>query len=100
MAKILVASQYYPPEPGATSNRLGGFVTGLAERGHDVTVICEQPNHPRGVFHPGYGEKPLVVEREGNVEIHRVWVRTSETKTVSVRLAFYASYAAGAAAVA
>ena len=46
----LVVSQYFRPEVGATQNRLGTFVDGLVERGHRVSVICEQPNHPAGVF--------------------------------------------------
>ena len=57
---VLLVSQYFPPEPGATQNRLGTFAAGLADRGHRVTVVCEQPCHPAGVFHPGFGHRPVV----------------------------------------
>lgn len=96
--RIGVASQYFAPEPGATPNRLGTFVEALAARGHQVDVVCEQPNHPAGVFHPGFGNRPLQVERNGQVTIRRVWVAASPDKTTARRLAFYGTFAAGAAA--
>jgi colanic acid biosynthesis glycosyl transferase WcaI len=96
--RVLLASQYFPPEPGATQNRLGTFADGLAARGHDVTVVCEQPCHPAGVFQPGYGRWPLVTERGERMTVDRVWVATSPRKTPTRRLAFYGTYAAGAAA--
>jgi len=94
---VLVATQYYRPEVGATQNRLGAFVDGLVERGHEVTVVCEQPNHPAGIFHPGYGRRPLVTGREHGATVHRVWVAAFPIKTTARRLAFYATYGAGAA---
>lgn len=95
---VLLVSQYFRPESGATQNRLGAFADGLVERGHRVTVICEQPNHPAGVFHPGYGIRPVISERGERLTIHRLWVATSARKSTARRLAFYGSFAAGAAA--
>ena len=96
--RTLLVSQYFPPEPGATQNRLGTFARGLAERGHEVTVICEQPCHPAGVFQPGYGRRPMMTAREGAMTVHRLWVSTSPVKTTGRRLAFYGTFAVGAAA--
>jgi glycosyltransferase involved in cell wall biosynthesis len=95
--KVVVVSQYFPPEAGATQNRMAAFVDGLAARGHEVSVICEQPNHPAGVFHPGFGRRPLVMERNGRRTVRRLWVAASPRKTTLRRLAFYGSFAAGAA---
>lgn len=95
---VLIVSQYFRPEAGATQNRLGAFADGLVQCGHRVTVICEQPNHPAGVFHPGYGRRPLVTERAERLTIHRLWVATSPRKTTARRVALYGSFAAGAAA--
>jgi glycosyltransferase involved in cell wall biosynthesis len=94
--RVLVVSQFFPPEPGATQNRMGAFVEGLAARGHDVVVLCEQPNHPAGVFHPGYGLRPVITERDRRRTIHRLWVLASPQKTTGSRLAFYGTFAAGA----
>ena len=81
---------------GATQNRMAAFTAGLAERGHEVVVICEQPNHPAGVFAPDRGRRPIVTERSGAVTIHRLWVATSPTKNTARRLAFYGTFAVGA----
>ncbi len=96
--RIAIVSQYYPPEPGATQNRVGTFAESLAIRGHDVTVVCEQPNHPAGVFQSGFGKRPWMTERRGRLTIRRLWVVASPRKTAARRLAFYTSYAVGAAA--
>jgi glycosyltransferase involved in cell wall biosynthesis len=94
--RVLVVSQYYPPEPGAAQNRISAFVEGLLGLGHQITVVCQQPNHPVGVFHDGYGRRPVVSERNGSLTVHRLWVATSSRKTSKRRLAFYGSFAVGA----
>ena len=96
--RVLIVSQYFRPEPGATQNRLGTFADGLAARGHEVLVVCEQPNHPAGRFHAGYGRRPVVSAQEGGVRVHRLLVATSPRKTTVRRLAFYGTFALGAAA--
>lgn len=94
---VLLVSQFFPPEPGATQNRLGTFADCLLERGHRVTVICEQPNHPSGVFQIGYGRRAVMTERRAALTVRRLWVAASPHKTTARRLAFYATFAAGAA---
>jgi len=61
--KILVITQYYYPEPGATSNRLLSIVQAMVKRGHDVTVICEFPNHPVGVLNKSDRGKLFRIEK-------------------------------------
>lgn len=96
---VMLVSQYFPPEPGATQNRMMSFCEGLMAHGHDVSVVCEQPNHPAGVFHAGFGHRPLVTEQLERGRVRRVWVATSTDKTTASRLAFYATFAAGAGLV-
>jgi glycosyltransferase involved in cell wall biosynthesis len=96
--RVAIVSQYFPPEPGATQNRVGTFAEGLAARGHDVTVICEQPNHPAGVYQPGFGRLPIITERRLGVIVRRLWVVTSPHKTTLRRLGFYTSFAVAAGA--
>jgi len=95
---VLLVSQYYPPEPGATQNRLGAFVAGLGARGHRVTVICEQPCHPAGIFHSGFGHRPVISERTDRTTVHRLWVAASPQKNPTRRMAFYGTFAAGVTA--
>ncbi len=94
--RVGIVSQYYLPETGATQNRLAAFSAGLIERGHEVVVICEQPNHPAGIYPPGWGRRAVVTERSGALTVHRLWVATSPRKTTGRRLAFYGTFAAGA----
>ncbi|MCA1587127.1 MAG: glycosyltransferase family 4 protein [Chloroflexi bacterium] len=94
-----VVSQYFRPEVGATQNRLATFADGLVARGHRVTVVCEQPNHPAGVFAAGYGRRPLMTERAGPLTVRRTWVAASPRKTTVRRLAFYGTFGVGAAAL-
>lgn len=94
--RVLLVSQYYSPEVGATQNRMLAFAEALLAAGHQVTVICEQPNHPQGIFHEGYGRRPLQRERVGRLNVNRLWVFASPHKTTGRRLAFYGTFAAGA----
>ncbi|HEY2374045.1 MAG TPA: glycosyltransferase [Gaiellaceae bacterium] len=97
--KVAIVSQYFPPEVGATQSRMQAFAEYLAERGHDVTVICEFPNHPHGVLPPQYRERLLEDDRTNPYRVLRVWVRTSQEKTQRTRMALYLSYMAMATAV-
>lgn len=92
--RVLILTQYFTPEIGATSARVHTFAAGLAARGHDVEVICEVPNHPRGVVQDGFGGRPLVRRRLDGFHVSWVWVATKPEKATRDRLAFYASYAA------
>lgn len=97
--RVLIFAQYFPPEVGAGQTRVHTFAAGLAARGHEVEVICEAPNHPQGVFQPGYGER-LVDRRElDGFEVAYVRVLTGERKTFATRLGLYGSYVAGATVV-
>ena len=92
--RILILSQYFTPEVGATSTRVHSFAAGLAARGHDVEVICEIPNHPQGVVHDGYRGRVVRRQRLDGFRGHWVWVRTRPEKTTCDRLTFYGSYLA------
>src|SRR3990167_2626530 len=48
---ILIISQYFWPE----SFRINDLAEGLAERGHQVTVLTGKPNYPGGEYYKGYG---------------------------------------------
>lgn len=97
--RVLVFAQYFPPEIGAGQTRVHTFAAGLAARGHDVHVICEAPNHPQGVFQPGYGERLVDRRERDGYKVSYVKVLTGQEKTFVTRLGFYGSYVAAALAV-
>jgi glycosyltransferase involved in cell wall biosynthesis len=93
--KILLVSQYFPPESGATQNRMAAFAQELVERGHAVWVLCEQPNHPSGRFQAGFGRRLWHYHVEDGQKIYRVWVAASPQKTAIRRLLFYGTFGVG-----
>jgi glycosyltransferase involved in cell wall biosynthesis len=98
--RILLLSQYYPPEIGATQSRMQSFAEYLNARGHDVTVVSEFPNHPYGIVPQRYRGHAVDDDRNNGYRVVRVWVKANAEKTQSTRLAFYLSYSALASAVA
>ena len=94
--RVLYLSQYFPPEIGATQTRAREMATGLIEAGHQITVVTEVPNHPEGIIRPEYRGRLWARERGDGIDVIRVWVKVSPTKSLVARLAFYWSYMASA----
>ena len=90
--RILYLSQYFPPEVGATQTRAYEMAHHLVAEGHQVTVIAEIPNHPKGVIPPEYRGKLYERTTLDGIEVIRVWVKTSPVKNFRTRMAFYLSY--------
>lgn len=91
---ICLLTQYYFPETGATSNRVRSLATACIERGHEVTIICECPNHPAGIVYPGHRNtfRPQVRMEDFGARVVHTWVKTKPNKRGFDRLAFYVSY--------
>ena len=90
--KILYLSQYFPPEVGATQARAYDMATGLIRAGHRVTMLTEVPNHPQGIIRPDYRGRLFARDVLDDIDVIRVWVKTSSVKSISTRLLFYLSY--------
>ena len=97
--RILILTQHFAPEVTAARVRLQAFAEGLAERGHDVEVICAVPNHPEGVVRPEFRGRARVRRSMDGFEVHHVWVRSSPSKRPLARMLLYGSYAAMATVV-
>jgi colanic acid biosynthesis glycosyl transferase WcaI len=97
--RILILTQFFPPEIGATQARLYAFAAGLAKRGHEVEVICEVPNHPQGRVHEGFRRRWVVPRTMDGWRIFHVWVHAARHKTTRTRILFYGTYAAMATLV-
>lgn len=90
--RVLFLTQYFAPEVGATQSRTLDMARALVDAGHEVVLICEVPNHPKGVIWPEYRGKVFSREQLDGIDVVRVWVRTSPEKTGGSRIAFYLSY--------
>ena len=89
--KIVIHSQYFPPEIGAAPNRLSALVEGLANAGHEVTVLTAMPNYPMGHRYPGYGG---LVRREdfGGSAVVRTFIWPTQSAGMVRRLLCYFSF--------
>lgn len=90
--RILIISQYFSPEIGATQTRMHYFARALADKGHEVTVICEVPNHPAGIIRQEYRKRFFVKSDEDGFGVIRVWVFARPRKTFLNRILFYLSF--------
>lgn len=90
--KILMLSQYFYPEVGATQTRIYEFARNLINHGHEVTVITEVPNHPIGIIHEEYQGRLFILEELDGIRIIRVWVWARQKKSFLNRILFYLSY--------
>ena len=91
--KILIVSQFFPPESGATQSRLYEFASFLVAKGHQVTVITEFPNHPSGRIRPGYRFKLFEREELCGIDVIRCPVLAFQKKNSLKRILFYLSFA-------
>jgi glycosyltransferase involved in cell wall biosynthesis len=98
--RIVIVSQYFPPEIGATQSRMQAFAEHLAARGHRVTVICEFPSHPHGVVPEAYRGRLVEDDRSNEYRVLRTWIKTNPHKTQATRLELYLSFMALATALA
>ncbi|MDE0724525.1 MAG: glycosyltransferase family 4 protein [Alphaproteobacteria bacterium] len=60
--KIWLICQFFAPEPGAPSARLGGFASFWNRADKDVTVLTSMPNHPYGKVYDEYQSKGFFTE--------------------------------------
>jgi glycosyltransferase involved in cell wall biosynthesis len=90
--KILILTQYFPPETGAPQNRLHSLATHLSNFGAEVTVLTAMPSYPQSVIYDGYKNKWYTKEKEGNLTIYRSWIFVSKSKAIVARLLNYFSF--------
>jgi len=96
--RVVLLTHYYPPEVGAAPARIAALAQGLADRGVRVTVHTGVPHYPSGTIAPPHRNRPLRVEREGDVRVVRSVVYPTPNRGLARRLANHAAFAAGALA--
>ena len=96
--KIVIHSQYYPPEIGAAPNRLSALVEGLTNAGHEVTVLTAMPSYPIGRCYPGYGGSVRREDYRGSAVI-RTFIWPTQSAGMVKRLLCYFSFVFSSAAL-
>lgn len=84
--KLLILSQYFPPEIGAPQNRLLELAKGFIKDGWKVSVITAMPNYPKGKIFEKYGGKLSKFEEIDGIKVYRYWMYASNSAKSSKRI--------------
>lgn len=72
--KILLLSQYFPPEFGACAARNSEHAAQWAARGHEVEVCTAFPNYPAGIIAGPYRGRFYQRESKDGYSVLRSWI--------------------------
>lgn len=89
--RLVIHTQYYPPEIGAPQTRLHELAIGLHNKGVDVAVLTAMPNYPHGRIHQGYGCW-MKKETLDGIQIIRAGIYPSQSTRMLPRLLNYFSF--------
>ncbi|MDO9374450.1 MAG: glycosyltransferase family 4 protein, partial [Ferruginibacter sp.] len=90
--KVLILTQYFPPETGAPQNRLHSLAGYIADLGAEVSILTAMPNYPQMEIKEGYKGKWFKKEADGKLTIYRSWIFVAKGKGVLLRLCNYFSF--------
>jgi glycosyltransferase involved in cell wall biosynthesis len=90
--KIIILTQYYPPEHGAPQNRLHDLSKRWVKEGHEVTVLTAMPNYPKGEIFPEYKNDFLKEESIDGARVVRTWIFATKKKSTILMLLSYFSF--------
>ena len=80
--KILILTQYYPPEIGAPQNRLHELAVRLKAKGSEIEVLTALPNYPKMEIHEKYKRGENRVEYIDDIKVIRSWIYVSKSKSI------------------
>ncbi len=87
--KVLLVSQFFYPESGASQIRLLEMSKYLTTVGHDVEVITALPNYPKGKVYEGFKKKIFANSYIEKIKINHLFIFPSSSKNIIIR--FFAS---------
>lgn len=90
--RILIHTQYYPPEIGAPQNRLHDLAVRLQKLDIEVEVLTAMPNYPSMKIHEGYKNKFYKKESIEGIQLFRSWIFVTQSKGIFLRLLNYFSF--------
>lgn len=94
--RAILLTQYFTPEVGAPQARIAALAKGLAASGVETTVHTCFPHYPDGGVKAPYRNRPVAVEREGDVRVVRSAVYPAANRGFGRRLAGHLSFATSA----
>lgn len=94
--RIIILTQYFPPEMGAPQSRLYETALGLKQLGWEIAIITALPNYPTGKIFPGYRGKLWVRELLDGLPVRRYWLYASNSKRAFPRILNMVSFSLSA----
>ncbi len=91
--KLLIVTQYFPPEMGAPQSRLYELAKRLRNLGYEITVLTGLPSYPLGRIFDEYRGKLRVTENMDGIKVIRTWLYPSKSRKLLPRLLSYISFA-------
>jgi glycosyltransferase involved in cell wall biosynthesis len=89
MPRLLLLTQYFPPEIGAAQTRLFELGQELSSLGWEVEVLTALPNYPTGRVFEGYNVRKPVREALGRLSVVRVPLRPAQRGFVNRLICYY-----------
>ena len=96
--RVVLLTQYYPPEVGAPQTRISALARGLSERGVEVAVHTCPPHYPDGVIKAPHRNRLRAREWDGGARVVRSAVYAAPNRGFARRLGGHLSFAASALA--
>ena len=90
--RLLILTQYYPPEVGAPQNRLHELAVRLKANGIEVDVLTALPNYPAMEIQEAYKNKNKREEVIDGIKVYRSSIYVSKSKGIVKRLLNYFSF--------
>jgi glycosyltransferase involved in cell wall biosynthesis len=90
--RLLILTQYYPPEIGAPQNRLHELAIRLKAYGMEVEVLTALPNYPKMKIQEGYEKGKKREEQIDGIAVHRAAIYVAASKSIVARLLNYFSF--------
>ncbi|MFN0173367.1 MAG: glycosyltransferase family 4 protein [Saprospiraceae bacterium] len=90
--KILILTQYFPPETGAPQNRLYEIALRLKALGAEVSVLTGFPNYPKYEVFEAYRGKFYKREDMDGLDVHRAYIYARPGKGLLNRMLNYCSF--------
>jgi glycosyltransferase involved in cell wall biosynthesis len=89
MPRVLLVTQYFPPEIGAAQTRLFELSQELSALGWDVEILTALPNYPTGHIFEGYSSGRPLRETLGLLSVVRVPLRPAQKGFLNRLVCYY-----------
>lgn len=90
--RLLILTQYFPPETGAPQARLSETALRLRELGVAVEVLTAMPSYPLGRTYEGWRGRLCMRDHWRDLPVLRAWAYATQSPRAVPRLASYFSF--------